>query len=115
MGQAKHSNGFQLTLHESALELPFTWKKPQRIFVNSMSDLFHHSMPVPFIQRVFATMAKAHWHQFQILTKRSGRLLGLSGELDWPPNVWMGVSVETAGERSLYPAASGEKALHRHH
>jgi protein gp37 len=100
MGQSKYSNGFQLALHESALELPLTWKKPQRIFVNSMSDLFHHGVPVPFIQRVFATMAKAHWHQFQILTKRSGRLLGLSGELDWPPNVWMGVSVETAEYKS---------------
>jgi protein gp37 len=100
MGQAKYSNGFQLTLHESALELPLTWKKPQRIFVNPMSDLFHHSVPVPFIQRVFATMAKAHWHQFQILTKRSGRLLGLSGDFDWPPNVWMGVSVETAEYKS---------------
>jgi protein gp37 len=65
-----------------------------------MRDLFHHSVPVPFIQRVFDTMAKAHWHQFQILTKRSGRLLGLSGDLDWHPNVWMGVSVETAEYKS---------------
>jgi protein gp37 len=96
MGQAKYANGFQLTLHEFALELPLAWKKPQRIFVNSMSDLFHHSVPVDFIKRVFATMAKAHWHQFQILTKRSGRLLAISDQLDWPPNTWMGVSVETA-------------------
>ncbi len=97
MGQPKYANGFDLTLHESALELPLAWKKPQRIFVNSMSDLFHHSVPLSFIKRVFDTMARAHWHQFQVLTKRSGRLLALTGELDWPPNVWMGVSVESAG------------------
>jgi len=96
MGQAKYANGFQLTLHESALELPLAWKKPQRIFVNSMSDLFHHNVPIRFIKRVFATMARAHWHQFQVLTKRSGRLLAISDELAWPSNVWMGVSVETA-------------------
>lgn len=96
MGQPKYADGFALTLHESTLELPIKWKKPQRIFVNSMSDLFHHSVPVDFIKRVFDTMARAHWHQFQVLTKRSGRLLALSDELDWPPNVWMGVSVESA-------------------
>jgi protein gp37 len=94
MGNPKYVRGFELTLHESAIDLPLTWKKPQRIFVNSMSDLFHHDVPVDFIQRVFATMSRAHWHEFQILTKRSGRLLALSDEIDWPPNVWMGVSVE---------------------
>jgi protein gp37 len=94
MGNPKYVRGFELTLHESTLDLPLTWKKPQRIFVNSMSDLFHHDVPVSFIQRVFATMARAHWHQFQVLTKRSGRLLALSDQIDWPPNVWMGVSVE---------------------
>src|SRR5258708_32254681 len=94
MGQPNYVSGFELTLHESALELPLRWKKPQRIFVNSMSDLFHQRVPLEFIQRVFATMTQAHWHQFQILTKRSGRLLALSDQLQWPPNVWMGVSVE---------------------
>lgn len=94
MGQKKYANGFALTLHEDALELPLTWKKPQRIFVNSMSDLFHHSVPLDFIQRAFSTMRRAHWHQFQVLTKRSGRLLALSDQIDWPANVWMGVSVE---------------------
>ena len=100
MGQVKYANGFQLTLHESAIDLPLTWKKPQRIFVNSMSDLFHDAVPLDFIQRVFATMRAAHWHQFQVLTKRSGRLLALSEEIDWPPNVWMGVSVENAAFKS---------------
>ena len=100
MGQPKYVNGFALTLHESALELPLSWKKPQRIFVNSMSDLFHDQVPLDFIQRVFETMRKAHWHQFQILTKRSGRLLALSEQIDWPSNVWMGVSVENAAFKS---------------
>ena len=96
MGQQKYSNGFKLTLHPDTLELPLKWKKPQRIFVNSMSDLFHNSVPFDYIRRVFETMSRAHWHQFQVLTKRSGRLLALSDKLDWPHNVWMGVSVESA-------------------
>jgi protein gp37 len=95
MGQKKYANGFKLTLHAEALELPLNWKQPQAIFVNSMSDLFHQNVPCEFIQRVFATMRKAYWHQFQILTKRSGRLLALSDSIDWPSNVWMGVSVES--------------------
>jgi protein gp37 len=95
MGQKKYANGFRLTLHPDTLELPLRWKEPQRIFVNSMSDLFHHEIPLPFIQRVFATMRAASWHQFQVLTKRSGRLLALSDKIDWPENVWMGVSVES--------------------
>lgn len=96
MGQTKYQNGFKLTLHPDTLELPLHWKKPQRIFVNSMSDLFHHDVPEEYIQKVFATMGKAHWHQFQVLTKRSGRLLAMSERLPWPSNVWMGVSVESA-------------------
>jgi protein gp37 len=95
MGQKKYANGFQLTLHPEALDLPLSWKQPQVVFVNSMSDLFHQGVPPEFIQRVFSTMRKAHWHQFQILTKRSGRLLALSDRIDWPANVWMGVSVES--------------------
>lgn len=94
MGQRNYANGFETTLHESALEIPLRWKKPQRIFVNSMSDLFHKDVPLAFIQRVFATMLKADWHQYQILTKRSDRLLELSPELPWAPHIWMGVSVE---------------------
>jgi protein gp37 len=95
MGQKKYSRGFELSLHPDTLELPLKWKKPQRIFVNSMSDLFHHEVPLDYIQRVFNTMTRAHWHQFQVLTKRSGRLLALTDKIDWPSNVWMGVSVES--------------------
>jgi len=100
MGQRKYANGFQLTLHPSTLQLPLQWKEPQTIFVNSMSDLFHHEVPLEYIQRVFEVMRAASWHRFQVLTKRSGRLLALSDRLDWPGNVWMGVSVESASYRS---------------
>lgn len=94
MGQPNYANGFRLTLHESALEAPLRWKKPQMIFVNSMSDLFHKDVPLSFVQNVFDVMRRATWHTFQVLTKRSDRLLELSQFLDWPANVWMGVSVE---------------------
>jgi protein gp37 len=94
MGQANYANGFRLTLHEHALEKPLEWKTPQVIFVNSMSDLFHKDVPFSFIERVFDVMRRAHWHQFQVLTKRSERLRDLSAQLHWPANVWMGVSVE---------------------
>lgn len=94
MGQANYVNGFNMTLHEDALELPLHWKKPQTIFVNSMSDMFHKSVPVEFIRRAFDVMQRAHWHRFQILTKRSDRLLELSTSLTWAENIWMGVSVE---------------------
>jgi protein gp37 len=96
MGQPNYSNGFALTLHPHALDIPLKWKKPQRIFVNSMSDLFHKDVPAEFIQQVFATMRKASWHRFQILTKRSDRLAEMSAAIDWPDNVWQGVSVESA-------------------
>lgn len=95
MGTAKYANGFKLTCHEDVLGDPLKWKRPQVVFVNSMSDLFHQSVPTDFIHRVFETMRKASWHQFQVLTKRSDRLLQLNKELDWSPNVWMGVSVES--------------------
>lgn len=94
MGQPNYVNGFELTMHEHALELPLRWKKPQTIFVNSMSDLFQEDVPVKFIQKVFEVMRHAYWHRFQILTKRSERLLELSSQLLWAPNIWMGVSVE---------------------
>jgi protein gp37 len=100
MGQEKYANGFRLTLHPQTLELPLKWKKPQRIFVNSMSDLFHKDVPLEYIQKVFATMQRAHWHQFQVLTKRSGRLLAVTEKINWPQNVWMGVSVESAGYKT---------------
>jgi len=94
MGQEKYRNGFKLTLHPASLDEPLLWKKPQMIFVNSMSDLFHKDVPEDFIQQVFSVMRQAHWHTFQVLTKRAERLLELDGEIDWPDNVWMGVSVE---------------------
>ncbi len=97
MGQSNYDNGFQLTLHEEALELPLRWKKPQTIFVNSMSDMFHARVPREFILRAFNVMRRAHWHRFQVLTKRADRLANLSLELPWADNIWMGVSVESEG------------------
>lgn len=94
MGQPNYVNGFELTLHEDALELPLRWKKPQTIFVNSMSDMFHAEVPAEFIFRAFDVMCRASWHRFQILTKRSERLLSLNEQLPWAENNWMGVSVE---------------------
>jgi len=94
MGNPKYAHGFDLTVQESALELPLRWKKPQAIFVNSMSDLFHEGIEESYVRRVFDVMRLAHWHRFQVLTKRSERLAEMSGRIDWPANVWMGVSVE---------------------
>ena len=94
MGQPNYANGFELTIHEHALELPLRWKKPQTIFVNSMSDLFHEDVPTDFILRVFAVMHRARWHRYQILTKRSDRLLELDPYLTWESHIWMGVTVE---------------------
>jgi protein gp37 len=94
MNQPRYANGFELTLHEDLLELPLSWKKPQRVFVNSMSDMFHQDVPLAFIQKAFEVMQRASWHQFQVLTKRSDRLLELSPSIAWPGNAWMGVSVE---------------------
>ena len=94
MGNPRYTHGFRLTLHEDLLDLPLRWRRPRTIFVNSMSDLFHEDVPLEFIQSVFATMQAAHWHVFQVLTKRSARLAELQSQLPWPANVWMGVSVE---------------------
>jgi protein gp37 len=96
MGQPNYVNGFELAVQERMLELPLKWKTPQIIFVNSMSDLFHKDVPEEYIRRVFGVMRRASHHVFQVLTKRSQRLARLSPALDWPPNVWMGVSVESA-------------------
>jgi protein gp37 len=94
MGQANYADGFSLALHEDALELPLRWKKPQTIFVNSMSDMFHSEVPREFILKAFEVMQKADWHRFQVLTKRSERLARLSESVPWAENIWMGVSVE---------------------
>ena len=95
MGQRNYARGFELTLQNHMLEVPLHWKKPQTIFVNSMSDLFHSDVPFEYIHHVFDVMRRAHWHRFQILTKRSDRLVELDAHIDWPKNVWMGVSVES--------------------
>jgi protein gp37 len=94
MGQRNYANGFDLTMHEHVLELPLRWKKPQTIFVNSMSDLFHEDVPTDYVVRVFDVMNRAYWHRYQVLTKRSERLAQLSSDLAWTPYIWMGVSVE---------------------
>ena len=95
MGVPQYADGFKVTLQEKALENPLGWTKPQVIFVNSMSDLFHEDVPLDYIKRMFDVMRRAHWHTFQILTKRAERLEALSSDLDWAPNVWMGVSIES--------------------
>lgn len=104
MGVAKYQNdgnektsgpGFALTCHEDTLGQPYRWKTPRLVFVNSMSDLFHRDVPETFIRAVFTVMAETPQHTYQLLTKRSKRMARLADKLDWPPNVWVGVSVET--------------------
>jgi protein gp37 len=103
MGQAKYQRdgdprtsgpGFGLTIHPGALRLPHTWRGRRLVFVNSMSDLFHARVPLDFVREVFAVIADTPQHTYQVLTKRSARLRKVGGKLDWPPNLWMGVSVE---------------------
>ena len=96
MGQPNYANDFKLTTHERMLGVPFGWKRPRRIFVNSMSDLYHKDVPEEFIRRVFDAMNRAPWHTYKILTKRADRLEELSPRLPWGPHVWQGVSVENA-------------------
>lgn len=104
MGQEKYQNdgdprtsgpGFALTLHPDVVDAPRRWSGSRTVFVNSMSDLFHEDVPLSFIRGVFKVMAETPQHQYQVLTKRSKRLAKVADELPWPPNVWMGVSVET--------------------
>jgi protein gp37 len=94
MGQKNYQQGFDLALHEHMLDVQLRWKSPHLIFVNSMSDLFQDGVPDEFIVRVLESMGGAHWHLFQVLTKRSARLAEIDRLLKWPDNVWMGVSVE---------------------
>jgi protein gp37 len=96
MRQANYRNGFKLTMHPHTVSLPLSWKKPQMIFVNSMSDLFHAQAPKDFIMEIFGTMNKACWHMYQILTKRAEQLTKLDSMLRWANNIWMGVTVESA-------------------
>lgn len=94
MGQPNYRNGFKLTLQPHMLQRPLAWRRPQVVFVNSMSDLFHKDVPLSYVQRVFDVMRRAPQHTFQVLTKRAERLEELAPEIAWPCNVWMGVSVE---------------------
>ena len=96
MGQEKYRNGFELTLHPEVLNEPYTWKKGKMIFVNSMSDLFHNEVPVEYIQQIFNIIKENPHHVFQVLTKRADVLRYYDSEewLEWPHNLWMGVTVE---------------------
>jgi len=94
MGIEKYQDGFNLAIHESALNIPYSWKSPKVVFVNSMSDLFHKDIPLRFIQKVFKVMNDNPQHVFQILTKRADVLAKHSSKLNWGQNIWMGVSVE---------------------
>lgn len=94
MGVEKYEDGFQIRLHEDALKVPFEWKSPKVVFVNSMSDLFHPEVPLEFIRKVFKVMNETPQHTYQVLTKRADRLFELHEHLNWSKNIWMGVSVE---------------------
>lgn len=94
MGQPNYRDGFSVRCHDRMLNLPLGWRKPSKIFVNSMSDLFHEEVPDAFIRKVFSVMNRATWHTFQVLTKRAERLASIAPSLNWPKNVWMGVTVE---------------------
>ncbi|MGI8951920.1 MAG: DUF5131 family protein [Chitinophagaceae bacterium] len=94
MGQEKYKDGFAIRTHEDSLQIPYSWKKPKVVFVNSMSDLFHPNVPLEFIQKVFAVMNDTPQHTYQVLTKRAERLYELHNDLNWTKNIWMGVSVE---------------------
>lgn len=96
MGVPQYRNGFKLTLQPDALKLPSRWRRPRLVFVNSMSDLFHKDVPLSFIRQVFDVMASASQHTFQVLTKRPEVALEYASHLSWPPNVWLGTSVENA-------------------
>jgi protein gp37 len=107
MGSAKYQNdgdprtsgpGFDLTLHPDTLNAPLAWKKPRKVFVNSMSDLFHARVPLDFVRQVFEVMASTPQHTYQVLTKRASRLPKIADRLEWPANVLIGTSVENAGE-----------------
>lgn len=94
MGLKKYSNAFNLTLHPSNIKDPLEIKKPQTIFVCSMSDIFHKDVPDEFILKLFKVMNQAHWHTFQVLTKRAERISDLSNQINWTKNIWLGTTVE---------------------
>ncbi|MGW7364629.1 DUF5131 family protein [Streptomyces sp. NPDC054841] len=122
MGAPKYQNdgdprtsgpGFDLTMHPDALKIPYGWRSPRTVFVNSMSDLFHARVPLDFVRQVFAVMADTPQHTYQILTKRARRLRRLGGHLEWPPNVWIGVSVEDSSELARVDELRGVPAAVR--
>ncbi|MGE7687084.1 DUF5131 family protein [Peribacillus simplex] len=94
MGNPRYENEFNVTLHHDLIDAPKKWIKPKKIFVNSMSDLFHEKIPSEFIQQVFKTMNETPQHSYQVLTKRPERAVDLSDRLSFTPNIWMGTSVE---------------------
>jgi protein gp37 len=94
MGIEKYSQGFTIRTHNDALAIPYSWRGSKIVFVNSMSDLFHHEVPIEFIQKVFDVMNNTPQHTYQVLTKRADRLYQIHHKLNWTPNIWMGVSVE---------------------
>ena len=94
MGNQKYKNGFELTLHPDTLSIPYTWRKPRIVFVNSMSDLFHEDIPLEYVQKVFKVMNECPQHIFQVLTKRTDMLNEIHSGLKWTDNIWMGVTVE---------------------
>ena len=95
MGVEKYRDGFSVNVHEATLDDPLKWRNPRFVFVNSMSDLFHKSVPATFIEQVFAVMNQASQHRFQVLTKRPSRVSQMDGRLHWTPNIWLGVSIES--------------------
>jgi protein gp37 len=103
MGAEKYQNdgdprtsgpGFGVTVHPGSLLTPYSWRQPRLVFVNSMSDLFHAKVPLDFVRQVLSVIAETPQHTYQMLTKRSTRLRKVAGRLDWPDNLWIGVSVE---------------------
>lgn len=112
MGQANYANGFDVTMHPEMIDAPLSWKKPRMIFMPSMGDLFHKDVPTEFILRCFDMMHKAHWHTFQVLTKRHERLENFSMIVnpEWPENLWMGVSIENNHYVSRADYLRGTKA-----
>jgi len=95
MGTKGYENGFEVTLQPHQLDKPLKLKKPQMIFVNSMSDIFHENVPDDYILKIFEIMNKAHWHTFQVLTKRPQRLESLRNKINWTKNIWLGTTIES--------------------
>jgi len=100
MGMAKYRRGFEYTEHEGEINRPLSWKRPKKIFVNSMSDLFHRDATEEFVLRCFGVMMRADWHIYQVLTKRPERMARFSRNFESrlghaiPGHIWMGTSVE---------------------